>query len=401
MASAATFRSVGYPVRVHAGPNAIKRLGEEVDRVRGNRAFVVCGQSVARRTDLLDRVKKSLGERYIGVFDGTETGSPLPSVERATAMADEAGADTIVALGGGSAVVTARAVVILLAEGGKAQDHATKYPLGQPPVSPRLMKPKMPNMLVLTTPTTAANRAGTAVIDSETGHRVEMFDPKTRPAAVFWDTDALATAPAWLSLSAAASCFSGVVGALQSEDGLNPLAEGDMLQALRLLRGNMPLVNSDDYGGQAGPNLCAAAFLYNRATDSGAGGGALGVVSALVHSLDSRYRECSHGAAYSILTAAGMRFNRDYNVAGQDRLASIMGVRLDGMDDRQGADAAAGSVAAIYSDLGMPASLKEVGVAEEGIREIARDSMTDFALTRNVRPVRDAAELEGLLREIW
>ena len=395
------FRSVALPVRVHGGPNVIARLGDEVDRLRAQRILVVCGQTVAHKTDLLDRVKDSLGDKFAGVFDAVQASSPLPSVELATAQARDAGADLIVALGGGSAVVTARAIIILLGEGGRAQDHATQYPPGQPPVSPRLMKPKIPNIVVLTTPTTAVTRAGTAVLNLETGHRTELFDPKTRPAAVFLDTDALLTAPAWLCLSAAASCFSGVVGALQSPEQPNPLAEGDLIQALGLLRRDMQLVKSQEEGGRSRINLCAAAILMNRAMDSGAGGGGLGVVSSLAHSLDSGYPGCSHGDAYAVLTAPGIAFNRDFNLAGQARLASVMGVMNGDMDDRQGADAAATAVAETYRQLEMPSRLREVGVPEDGVRQIAVDSMTDFGITRNVRPVKDAVELDELLKQIW
>lgn len=395
------FRSVALPVRVHGGPNVIARLSDEVDRLRAQRVFVVCGQTVAHKTDLLDRVKESLGGKFAGVFDAVQASSPLPSVELATAQARDAKADLIVALGGGSAVVTTRALIILLAEGGRAQDHATQYPPGQPPVSPRLMKPKIPNIVVLTTPTTAVTRAGTAVLDLETGHRVELFDPKTLPAAVFLDTDALLTAPTWLCLSAAASCFSGVVGALQSPEQANPLAEGDLIQALGLLRRDMQLVKSQEESGRSRVNLCAAAILMNRAMDSGAGGGVLGVVSSLAHSLDSGYPECSHGDAYAVLTAPGIAFNRDFNLAGQARLASIMGVMNGDMDDRRGADAAAAAVAETYRQLEMPSRLREVGVPEDGVKQIAVDSMTDFGITRNVRPVKDAAELDELLKQIW
>ena len=152
-------------MRVHAGPRALSNLSDEVDRLGAKRVFVVCGHFVARFTSLLDTVGAALGERLAGVFDEAETGSPLPSVEKGVAQVAKAGADLILAVGGGSAVVTARAIIILLAEKGSAHDLATKYPAGQPPVSPRLMEPKLPNILVLTTPTTAATRAGTAVID--------------------------------------------------------------------------------------------------------------------------------------------------------------------------------------------------------------------------------------------
>ena len=403
--SYAAFRHVGDPVRIHAGDNALERLGEEADRARARRALVVCGQTVAHRTNLLDRVKQALGDKLAGVFEGVRAGSPATSVMQGVAQAaalgpDSLGPDLIVAVGGGSAVVTARAITIMLAEGGTLHDHATKYPPGERPISPHLMRPKVPNIVVLTTPTTAANRAGTAVTDSETGHRLEMFDPKTRPAAVFWDTEALLTASPGLCLSAAGSLFSGVVAGLQSPK-INPLAEGDLTQALNLLLNNLKLVDTDPYNGPVRLNLCAASFMYNRASDSGLTGGATGVVTALAHSLDARYPDCDHGAAYSILTAPGMRFNQGHNSSGQARLGSLMGVDTADMDEAAAAAAASGAIADTFADLRMPLRLRDVGVPRDGIELIAEDAMTDFALHRNIRPVKEASELVELLREAW
>ena len=393
------------PVRTYAGDNALERVGEEANRAGALRALVVCGQTVAHRTNLLDRVKQALGDKLAGVFEGVRAGSPATSVLQGVAQAatlgpDSFGPDLIVAVGGGSAVVTARAITIMLAEGGTLQDHATKYPPGERPLSPRLMQPKVPNIVVLTTPSTAANRAGTAVNDSETGHRLEMFDPKTRPVAVFWDTEALLTAPPGLCLSAAGSLFSGVVAGLQFAS-LNPLAEGDLTQALNLLLNNLKLVDPEPDNGPVRLNLCAASFMYNRASDSGLTGGATGVVTALAHSLDASYPECDHGAAYSILTAPGMRFNQAHNPSGQVRLASLMGVDMAAMDEDARAVAAAEAIAETFSDLGMPLRLRDVGVPREGIELIAEDAMTDFALHRNIRPVKEASELVELLREAW
>jgi len=396
-----SFRSVNFPVRVHAGPRALANLSDEVDRLGAKRVFVVCGQSVARFTSLLDTVSAALGERLAGVFDEAETGSPLPSVEKGVVQAAEAGADLILAVGGGSAVVTTRAIIILLAENGSAHDLATKYPAGQPPVSPRLMQPKIPNILVLTTPTTAATRAGTAVIAPQSGHRLELFDPKTRPSAIFWDSEAMLTASPHLCISAAASCYSGVIGGLQAPSQPNPLAHADLLQALHLMHENLPLVEARPDDDSVRINLAAAAFLYNRAGDSGATGGGFGVVSALAHSLDTRFKQCSHGAAYSILTAPGMRFNAEANASGLARLASIMGVNRDSYDDHTAALAAADEVTGTFMNLGMPVRLTEVGVDESGIKLIAQDAMTDYGLHRNVRPVENTSELEGLLNEVY
>ena len=398
--SVSPFRHVAYPVRVYAGDDAVSNLKREVDRLGVKRPFVVCGQSVARRTDLLERVRDALGGEPAGVFDGVQTGSPEVAVQEGVRMAREADADVVIAVGGGSAVVTARAIIIMLAEGGTPQDHATKYPPGQPPVSPRLMRPKLPNILVLTTPTTAATRAGTAIIDGETGHRLEMFDPKTRPASVIWDTEALMTAPSELCISASGSLFSGVVSALQAPV-VNTMATADLLAALGLLVENLPTVRKNPENGEARLNLCLASFMYNRAWDTGASGAALGVVSALAHSLDTRYPDCSHGAAYSITTAPGMRYNRSHNVSGQARVADALGVREPGADDETAAESAADAVAGFFEAIGMPGALRDVGVPADGITEIAEDAMTDFGLHRNIRPVAGVEELEAVLREAW
>jgi len=191
-----------------------------------------------------------------------------------------------------------------------------------------------------------------------------------------------------------------VVGGLQSQI-INPLAEGDLLQALRLLTGNMAMVQREPGDGQVRLNLTAAAFLANRSSDNGAGGGgAMSVVSSLAHSLDTRYPECDHGSAYSILTAPGIRFNRSHNAAGQARLAFLMGLETHGVNPEQSAIAAADAVESAYREAGMPLRLKDVGVTQEGIEQIAEDAMTDFGLHRNVRPVEGKEDLVELLQGI-
>ena len=113
MEAATPFRHRSFPLSIHAGKGALDELRGEVDRTKAKRAFVVCGKSVARKTDLIARVKANLGDRFAGVFDGVEVSSPLPSVLGGAAAAREAGADLIVAVGGGSAMVTARAIIML------------------------------------------------------------------------------------------------------------------------------------------------------------------------------------------------------------------------------------------------------------------------------------------------
>jgi alcohol dehydrogenase class IV len=89
METAAPFKHRSFPLSLHAGKGAINELRGEVDRTRAKRAFIVCGKSVAYKTDLIARVQANLGDKFAGVFDGVETSSPLPSVRAGAAAARE------------------------------------------------------------------------------------------------------------------------------------------------------------------------------------------------------------------------------------------------------------------------------------------------------------------------
>lgn len=402
MTDTPSYRYRSYDLRLYVGKDALDSLRTEAERGAARRIFVVCGQSVAHRTDLIERIKEALGDRYAGAFEGVKAGSPLPSVEEGVAAAKEADADMIVAVGGGSAVVTARAIVILLAEKASVYELSTQYPPGQQPVSPRLMEPKIPNVIVLTTPTTAMNRAGTAVIDMERHHRLELFDPKTRPAALIWDHDALLTAPASLFLSASASIFSGLSTGLAVAKP-NAIAHGDRIQALRLIENNLPRLEAESDNPEIRMELTAAAFLSNRSADveGGGGGGGYGIIGGLAHTVDTLYAECSHGAAYSIITPLGLRFNLEQTVVGQARLARALNAADDSTSDADAAAKAADAVEAFFGRIGMPLRLREVGVPREGIQQIAEDALDDFGLHRNARPINGAGELAELLESVW
>jgi len=71
------FRAVGYPVRLYSGQDALENLPAELKRHRAQRAFVVCGRSVSRKTDLVAHIRRIVGAQIAGVFDEMEKESPL------------------------------------------------------------------------------------------------------------------------------------------------------------------------------------------------------------------------------------------------------------------------------------------------------------------------------------
>src|SRR4029077_10809762 len=102
------FRAVSYPWRLYCGTGALDSLPAEVARHGARHAFVICGQTVAQRTNLLARIRDRLGDVYGGVFDRMDKDSSYPAVRAATDAARAAEADLLIAVGGGSVIVGAR-----------------------------------------------------------------------------------------------------------------------------------------------------------------------------------------------------------------------------------------------------------------------------------------------------
>src|SRR5262245_6420086 len=128
-------------------------------------------------------------ERCAGVFSGVRAHSPAPAVAEAAQHLRRLEADAVVAVGGGSAIVTARAASILLAEKGELASLSTAMDEHGSLRSPKLAAPKLPQLIIPTTPTTAMVKAGSAVSDPEAGVRRALFDPKTRAQSIFIHPD--------------------------------------------------------------------------------------------------------------------------------------------------------------------------------------------------------------------
>src|SRR6476620_6971168 len=229
------FRAVGYPMRLYSGKDALENLPAELKRQRAQRAFIVCGRTVSRKTPLVSRMREILGTSLAGVFDEMAKESPLAAVTAARDAARAAQADLLIAVGAGSVVQATRVVAILLAETRPVEQLITQYPEQGSAISPKLLAPKLPIINVLTAATSAQNRAGSAVKGDSLDHRMEFFDPKTRPVAVFWDSDALLTAPFSLARDTGAAVFWRAAMNMGASN-MTPLVAGERMQALRLAR---------------------------------------------------------------------------------------------------------------------------------------------------------------------
>jgi alcohol dehydrogenase class IV len=394
------FRATGHPFRLYSGKDALERLPDEVGRSRATRAFIVCGRTVSRKTPLIARMKALLAERCAGVFDEIEKETTRSSVARAVEAARTARADLVVGVGAGSVIQGARIVAILLAEKRPVEELITRYPEHGPAVSPRLLEPKLPIINVLTAPTTAQNRAGSRMKDDATARGMEFFDPKTRPAAIFWDTEALLTAPPALIRTGAGNIYCRAamnLGAVAE----NPLVEGDRLQSYRLAAGALTRISdSSDPGPRL--DLCAATLLQNREADDGGSQFArhwpMRVAYALSTSLISVFPRLGQGEAYAALMGTALRSlgHRDPEAMG----LIAQGLAIAGTPAEMPARIAE-RLESVFAGLGMATRLSALGIERDRLPQVLELSLTNFNADPRREFVRERDRLAAILEAAW
>ncbi|SSW67870.1 Maleylacetate reductase 2 [Achromobacter veterisilvae] len=393
----AEFSSISPGVRIHAGAAALDLLPREAARLGARRAFVVCGNSVATRTPLLARIRELLGDSYAGAYTRLGKDAPLEDVQEAVRQAAACRADLLIAVGAGSVLKGTRVIAMALGEGGELARLATQYPEHGAPVSPRLRQPKPPIFNVLTAATSAQNRAGAALRRGNGGPRLEFFDPKTRPAAIFWDAEALASAPPSLALSTGLGVYWRALMNIGAVRQANPLVQASRLHAYTLSRSALPRMR-DPGDVQARLDMCAAALLQNRDEDDGGRPFDAHWVARSVYALGAAlFNGVPHldqGATHVLLTASAIRHFADLC---PDAVAQ-MGKALD-LPAAQAArpECVAEAVRSLIQGLGLPDRLE--GVSKQDREQALASSLFNFNAdrTRELSLYRD--RLQAILLE--
>ena len=371
-------------LRLYCGEDSLGALAKELKRCGSRRAVVISGRSVAASA-AMDLLRAALGPVLVGESQSVRPNSPVPAVEEAARTLREQGADAIIAIGGGSAAVTARAAAILLAEQRPAQELCTRRLPDGKFDSPRLDAAKLPQFVIPTTPSTAFVKAGSAVHDADTGQRLALFDPKTRAKALFLHPEFLRTAPASLVQEATLNTLSTAVEALESPK-CDPVSEALLMHALRLVSRHLDATSSSEIA--ARESLAIAALLCGRGTEQAGGG----LASVLAHAIGHR-AHVSNGIVNAIVLPHTMRFNAPATQATSARIAESLG--------KASAEPAADVLASLLAPLAIPHRLRDIEVAREDLDAIAGAAMSDFFIGRGPRRVQGAAEVREILDAAW
>src|SRR5260221_13483560 len=375
--------------RVVYGKPAGPALRAEAERLGAHRVFVTTSKSVAQSA-LLAEVIRELGDRYAGVYAGITAHSPRPCVVEGAALAREAKADLIVAVGGGSVIDATKVMLIALWQGATAIDDLDLYRAGRPkegaaPPSESI-KPAADAVRMIAVPTTlsaAEFNAFAGVSDPRKGVQESFGHRLVVPRAIVLDPAATLATPMDLMLSTGLKAVDHAVERLCSQQA-NPFAIGTATEALKLLSAALPGHKAKPDDIEVRLNLQFGMWLSIGAGTSGVGVGA----SHGIGHVPGAACHVPHGHTSCVMLPSVLRWNLPANEERQKRVSEAFG-----KPDTPAADL----VADLVQAPGPPGRLFEVGVGKDRFREIAEKSMHDRAVLNNPRPINGPAEVMEIL----
>ena len=333
-------------------------------------------------TDLLD----AAGIDY-EIYDGIK---PNPTIENVTAGVDAckaAGADVIVAVGGGSPIDTSKAIATIITNPEFSDVRSLE---GLAPTK----NPCLPIIAVTTTSGTAAEVTINYVItDVEKNRKFVCVDPHDIPIVAIVDPDMSASMPTGLC---AATGMDALVHAVEGyiTKGAWELTDMLHLKAIEIIGRSLRSAVAGDYAGRE------AMSLGQYIAGMGFSNVGLGIVHSMAHPLSAVY-DIPHGKACAMLLTAVLKFNAPATGEKYREIARVMGVpNVDAMDEATYRQAAIDVIQKLADDVGIPKSLSEAGVKREDIPFLAESAFNDACTPGNPRDV-SLEDIIGIYESIY
>ena len=370
------------------GHGAIQEIVNEIKNRHFKKALVTSTPDLfefkvaTKVTDLLD----AAGIDY-EIYDGIK---PNPTIENVTAGVDAckaAGADVIVAVGGGSPIDTSKAIATIITNPEFADVRSLE---GLAPTK----NPCLPIIAVTTTSGTAAEVTINYVItDVEKNRKFVCVDPHDIPIVAIVDPDMSASMPTGLC---AATGMDALVHAVEGyiTKGAWELTDMLHLKAIEIIGRSLRSAVAGDYAGRE------AMSLGQYIAGMGFSNVGLGIVHSMAHPLSAVY-DIPHGKACAMLLTAVLKFNAPATGEKYREIARVMGVpNVDAMDEATYRQAAIDVIQKLADDVGIPKSLSEAGVKREDIPFLAESAFNDACTPGNPRDV-SLEEIIGIYESIY
>ena len=358
------------------GPGARKELPTVVKNRGWKKALGVTDKGLMK-FGVAKMVLDVLDEAGIAyeIYDEVKPNPTVTNVTNGVEACKKAGADFLVAIGGGSSMDTAKGIGII-----------TTNPEFADVVSLEGVAPtKHKTLPIVALPTTAGTAAETTInyviIDERRQQKMVCVDPNDIPDVAIIDAELMYSLPK--SLTAA----TGMDAMTHAIEGLITKAAWEMsdmfeLKAIEMIHKYLPIAVFEPKNPEGRNGMAVAQYIAGMAF-SNVG---LGVDHGMAHPL-SALHDVPHGVACAMLLPTVMRFNMPVSIDKYVQIAKAVGVYKDNMTREEAAEAACQAIEDLSKLVGIPQHLTDLGITEADIPALAEQAITDVCTPGNPREV--------------
>ena len=358
------------------GPGARKELPGVVQRLGFKKALVVTDKGLMK-FGVAKMVLDVLDEAAIpyAIYDDVKPNPTVTNVKNGVEACKQAGADFIVAIGGGSSMDTAKGIGIVC----NNPEFADVVSLEG------VADTKKKTVPIIALPTTAGTAAETTInyviIDETKQKKMVCVDPNDIPCVAIIDAELMYSLPKSLTAATGMDAMTHAIEGLITK-GAWELSDMFEIKAIEMIHRYLPLAVNEPTNPVGRDGMAVAQYVAGMAF-SNVG---LGVDHGMAHPL-SALHDVPHGVACAMLLPTVMRFNAPAALPKYVDIAKAVGVYKEGMTQEKAADAACTEIENLSKLVGIPAHLSELGITEKDIDALADQAIEDVCTPGNPRPV--------------
>ena len=369
------------------GNASIQQVGESCVRLGATNVFIVSDPGVmeAGWLDVVVRSCRQAGLSYTTFHDITINPKDK-EVEKGCRIYLENECDAVIGVGGGSSIDVAKAIAILVTNGGRIHDYEgvdkIRYPLP-------------PQVMV---PTTAGSGSEVSqfsvIVDTETEKKMTIISRSLIPDIAIIDPETLSTKSPHLTASTGLDVLTHGIEAYVSL-AATPLTDVHAKNAISLVAEYLRPSVASKMNLEAKINMAMACLQAGLAFSNAI----LGAVHAMSHAVGGKYN-LLHGAVNSILLPHVMEYNLLANPKKFADIALFLGVDIRGMSNMEAGNKAIEHVKQLTMDIGTPQRLADIGVEKDQLKRMSISAFHDACMITNPRDVT-IEDIEELFRKAW
>jgi len=349
------------------GEGSIAELGQRAKAAGYKHALVVTDPGI-KAAGILDSVLASLDEAEVAhsVYDNVNPNPSIPEVDGGVQAFKDAGADFVVAVGGGSAIDAAKGVAVTAQMGGGAKDYL--FGVGKMPFPSGMM----PLFAIPTTCGTGSEISPAAVItDPDTHYKHLMLN--CTPNVAILDPNLVSKMPPAITAATGMDALTHAIEAYVNP-GNTPFTRMFATRAIQQISMHLrQAVNGPDRPG-ALKHMLYAADIAGQSMSQG-----LGQVHGLSHVVSGRLGT-PHGVANAILLSQVLEYHSEFLADQLLEIAPLMGINAWGMPAKQAAKEVVSTVRSLRNDIKIPSKLSDVGMKDADVAQFVDDAQKSQAI---------------------